>query len=172
MKNKYGGICAEAILVKDEKGKRWMEFSVEDSNMYNGIKTAMICARDITEREELRIKLENSLRWDVVTGLLNRHSFLAETEKMLSNGREIEYILFVLNIEHFKMINDLFGVEAGDNTLKLIASKLIAMYGEKATIARLYADRFVVCLSKEIFNPVTFMGGKSSMMHFLFYIRL
>lgn len=157
LKNKYGGICAEAIPVKDEKGKRWMEVSVEDSNMYNGIKTAMICARDITEREELRIKLENSLRWDVVTGLLNRHSFLAETEKMLSNGREIEYILFVLNIEHFKMINDLFGVEAGDNTLKLIASKLIAMYGEKATIARLYADRFVVCLSKEIFNPVTFM---------------
>ncbi|MFA7067720.1 MAG: EAL domain-containing protein, partial [Acidaminococcaceae bacterium] len=157
LKNQYGGKYNKPIFFENAEGKQCLEFVVEDSALYNNIKTATICMYDITERNKLQIKLKKELQEDELTGLFTRTYFFLETEQMLNANKGTDYVLFVLNIEHFKMINDLFGVDVGDNTLKFVAAKLKTMYGEKATIARLYADRFAVCIAKESFDAVEFM---------------
>ena len=74
----------------------------------------------------IRIELENRLAYiantDVLTEISNRRHFFTlatqkvETEKQLS--------LLMLDIDHFKHVNDKFGHDAGDDVLKYIASNL------------------------------------------------
>ncbi len=155
--NKTGVGYERPLLFENKQKQLWQEFIVEESCLYNGNETAMICVCDVTERNNLESKLKIYAKEDVLTGLSTRARFFLETEKMLQENQGTDYALFVLNIEHFKMINDLYGVDFGDKVLAFIASTLKDMYRNKATIGRLYADRFTVCIPKKIFDPALFI---------------
>lgn len=95
---------------------------------------------DISQREELLLRLTKMARTDDLTDLPNRRSFLerlrAEAERHRRHGRS--FSLAVADIDHFKKINDGYGHEAGDAALVHIArlwgsclrsSDLLARYG-------------------------------------------
>lgn len=84
---------------------------------------------------------------DVLTSLPNRRAMIeAAEEKIAATGTE-PLTLTVLDIDHFKSINDGFGHEVGDNVLKEFARRCAEALGSSYPIGRIGGEEFVVLMS-------------------------
>ena len=85
---------------------------------------------------------------DVLTDIANRHAFQTQVPDMLEtcskdNG---SILLFLVDINNFKDINDYYGHHAGDLILCELANKLTQMAGPRSIVARLGGDEFAVVM--------------------------
>ncbi|MEA5084623.1 MAG: EAL domain-containing protein [Lachnospiraceae bacterium] len=111
--------------------------------------------REIEDRKEIEAanqKLIYRADYDVLTGIYNRQAFCRETAKMLVSEKYKRYVLLRIDVEKFKVINDLFGTETGDEVLCTIALNLKKSLKRLGTYGRLEADHFVCCFPEKIFN--------------------
>jgi diguanylate cyclase (GGDEF)-like protein len=80
---------------------------------------------------------------DVLTGLLNRNTFMIQLEKVLS--QEAESVLVVLDLENFRSFNQRYGHDNGDKLLTLLSDYLISIVPEHQ-VFRLAGDRLALLL--------------------------
>ncbi len=100
--------------------------------------------RDIADRIRLMDLLQKQAATDELTGLPNRRSFTDTTENMLRSSDHIS--IFILDVDHFKTINDTYGHDAGDEVLRVLA-EVGKIYSRQMDIfARLGGDEFVAAL--------------------------
>jgi len=94
----------------------------------------------------LQAELGNLALTDELTGLCNRRGFLAIAERQLKIGRRTGrgIMLFFLDIDGMKEINDSFGHGEGDLALKRVAKALKMSFRDSDVIARLGGDEFAV----------------------------
>ncbi|MFL9841246.1 diguanylate cyclase [Sphingomonas sp. ST-64] len=76
---------------------------------------------------------------DPLTGLLNRRAFLAQ-----AIGRERPQTLLILDLDHFKQVNETIGHDGGDEVLRVVARTLRALAPPDALIARVGGEEFAV----------------------------
>ncbi len=82
---------------------------------------------------------------DGLTGLMNKEGFYRTGEEYLEKHNSQEVRLVYLNIENFKLVNDLFGVKAGDELLQFTGHELKKICDSTGSICSRYeADHFVV----------------------------
>lgn len=94
--------------------------------------------------------VERQANLDGLTGLLNRRAFDAHLERLAQSGASVAMLL--LDVDHFKQINDGYGHLAGDQVLRVIAERLSAAirYPQdplSAIVARLGGDEFAVVIT-------------------------
>ena len=87
-------------------------------------------------------------RYDALTGFYTQAIFSEKTQAILKQNPQNSYIMASFNIERFKFINDLFGVEAGDQVLVQLATLLKNKFKGEAILGRFEADHFMVCFPK------------------------
>lgn len=125
----------EAILsgLFDEKGKA------------NGV---VILIRDITASKKRSNELSYLAQHDMLTGLVNRREFESRMESLLEDSRlnERQHVMFYLDLDHFKIVNDECGHAAGDKVLKLLAEEFKNHLRKDDCIGRLGGDEFGVLL--------------------------
>lgn len=102
------------------------------------------------ERENskrLKQELEFYRRYDSVSGLYNRATFYTETTKMLLNNRQKRFVMLRMDMERFKVINELWGRKEGDKLLRYIGDNLREKLSKESyiTFARTEADIFYLC---------------------------
>lgn len=103
---------------------------------------------DITEElNKASVELFDSTH-DALTGLLTRDAFYSETEKILKSDPNSQYYMICTNIKNFKLVNDLFGSEKGDEFLKEFAKKLKNTQYKTILTGRITGDRFAILLNK------------------------
>lgn len=91
--------------------------------------------------------------YDSLTGLYTFSTFLIETRRMLDENPDAEYAILVLDIERFKVINEMFDMQKGDEVLKVVAAIVEKFVGKvSGTYGRIGSDRFVCCFPKETFD--------------------
>lgn len=92
---------------------------------------------------------------DPLTNLYNYRYFakLLETQYMNHNG--IAFSIIMIDLDHFKQINDTYGHENGNVILKGVADRLTDIVGEKGTVARYGGEEFIILLP-DTGNPVCF----------------
>ena len=105
-------------------------------------------AVDITERKLLEEELQRQARLDYLTGLPNRRSFMDRGEAELSRasryGKPLSILM--LDIDHFKQINDTYGHQAGDLVLKSLAITIQEVLRNVDIIGRLGGEEFASVL--------------------------
>ncbi|RHR25804.1 EAL domain-containing protein [Clostridium sp. AF19-22AC] len=84
----------------------------------------------------------NQLRYDRLTGAYSKEYFYQRVKDTLAESPEKEYDLVCSNVENFKLVNDVFGVAAGDCLLKGIVKICREFVGEKGICGRIGADQF------------------------------
>lgn len=97
----------------------------------------------LLKNENKRLSQQAELDW--LTGLYNRMTVEREVNKRLKENDS--GVLFVLDIDKFKSINDRFGHLAGDQVLQGVAHILINMVFDKDILGRIGGDEFVVFMS-------------------------
>jgi len=111
-------------------------------------------ARDVTERKKAEKKLAYLAYHDTLTGLYNRKAFLEQLEIALTQARQYERegILFYIDLDRFKTVNDTHGHKTGDSLLKEVAHRLRMAVRETDHVCRIGGDEFTIILNnlKEI----------------------
>jgi diguanylate cyclase (GGDEF)-like protein len=84
--------------------------------------------------------------YDVLTGLPNFPLFLDRLTQVIytANSRELGVYVLVANLGHFKHVNEVWGRQAGDQVLEIIAQRLRTGLPEQASIARVAGDSFAI----------------------------
>jgi len=103
---------------------------------------------DITKRKQNEEKLNELATTDDLTGLINRRRFLelSQHEKKRSNRYGSPLSLLMLDIDHFKNINDTYGHPAGDTVLIELKNTSLRMLRGIDIIARVGGEEFAVLL--------------------------
>lgn len=73
-------------------------------------------------------------------------SVLDKEYEKLSNGQSESLSLIMLDLDHFKRINDVYGHQSGNEILMQVADRLLALIGNKGTVARYGGEEFVILL--------------------------
>jgi diguanylate cyclase (GGDEF)-like protein/PAS domain S-box-containing protein len=137
-------------------------FSDDDVRFLCAIATLITSAVD-RHREEQATRQE--ALHDPLTHLPNRTLALDRIAQALARRRRegIDVVIFALDVDRFKMINDSFGHAAGDEVLLTVAPRLIAAVRPSDTVARLGGDEFVViCVGADAAGQATEVAERLS----------
>ncbi|HPS66660.1 MAG TPA: GGDEF domain-containing protein [Holophaga sp.] len=115
-----------------------------------GLRALLTIVIDITQRKEMEVHLRRIAATDPLTGLANRSSFFnrsaAEIRRAERHGHPLAVAM--LDLDHFKQINDTEGHEAGDAALKAFADLCRATVREQDLVARIGGEEFALLLSE------------------------
>lgn len=102
---------------------------------------------------------------DDLTGLYNKSHFMELVRERLDEDTHHDYVIVSSNINDFKIVNDVFGDDAGDRVLIAIARAMREHATETTIYCRLEADRFAMFLRKSNFNPDEFIEIPREVVH-------
>ena len=97
---------------------------------------------------EMKIKAEMEYRadYDSMTGLYNSETFYRKAAAMINEDKDDKFVIISIDIDRFRLINDRYGIDAGNRTLEMIG-KMIREVSPKGSIAKRYqGDVFSVLL--------------------------
>jgi diguanylate cyclase (GGDEF)-like protein/PAS domain S-box-containing protein len=106
-----------------------------------------VCA-DITEKWDKEQLVRHMALHDGLTGLPNRAILMERLgQRVAITAREPRQIaLMFLDLDGFKLVNDSFGHEIGDQVLKTVSKRLLGLLRTSDTVARMGGDEFVILL--------------------------
>ncbi|MEA2220910.1 MAG: hypothetical protein QOJ35_3536 [Solirubrobacteraceae bacterium] len=115
-----------------------------------GSQRFLVQVQDVTHRRRYEENLQYLATHDPLTGLHNRSSFAAQldTHAELVRRYDSAGALLLLDLDHFKYVNDTLGHQAGDHVIARVAKLLAARLRESDVLARLGGDEFAVLLPK------------------------
>ncbi len=140
--------------IKGADEGRWLLGRASTRRQPNGDVVFNGVLLDITDRKLLEARLEDAALTDPLTGLRNRRHFeiaLKEAEKRHA-AADSPYSLMVIDIDHFKQLNDRHGHDAGDDVLRRVADTLRLRSRQSDCVARWGGEEFALLL------PATGLG--------------
>jgi diguanylate cyclase (GGDEF)-like protein len=106
-----------------------------------------VLGRLVEELEEANARLQELASRDALTGAANRRKFNERLEQLvLESNRGRAVALIICDIDHFKLLNDTHGHQAGDDTLVEVARLLMSVCREMDTVCRIGGEEFAVLL--------------------------
>ncbi|MET0372830.1 MAG: diguanylate cyclase [Rhizorhabdus sp.] len=129
------------------RASSWLECTIralvdQDGKVYGAIGAI----RDITLRKEREFSLSLAASTDSLTGALNHAAFMAHIDHALSHLTSSHLALIMIDIDHFKKVNDRHGHPAGDAVLVELAARLRALLRDHDMIGRLGGDELAILL--------------------------
>lgn len=135
--------------------KRWYQCRDQAIRWPDGRLVRMEIATDITDRKKIEEELrkakhraEQLANTDELTGLNNRRSFFALGHRAFKQAKRFEHPISVImiDIDHFKHINDSYGHSVGDFTLQEFAKPLLHLVRDIDIVGRMGGEEFALVL--------------------------
>lgn len=144
-----GGICLIelAIIIYLYVGKLKAEIKLSRQSNLNTQLKADILAHQTADKEQIR----ELKKYDQLTGLYNRPFFLEEIAEILKQAEKTQekVVLYLVNLDNFKDINEQIGPKSGDQLLQEVAYRLSHIGPQDHIhLAHLGADEFAVLVEK------------------------
>ena len=127
----------------------WLDVKIFPYKLqYNHMMGGMAFVEDKTQEKSTQTELEYLAEHDMLTGLLNRRGLYNYVRELMSQDKHKNYysILFYLDLNQFKCINDSLGHSVGDAVLLNVSERLKNFLGTKNHISRLGGDEFIVIM--------------------------
>lgn len=115
----------------------------------------LCCIEDVTEREQEAQQNAHAAHHDILTGLANRKLFaeqlnhaMTQTQQRTTTSQPLAYfVLMMVDLDRFKIINDSHGHSIGDKVLQQVAARLCNAVRDSDLVARLGGDEFAIILA-------------------------
>ncbi len=129
-----------------KSSRKW----ADDETLRQVLAYASRMEQQLIEQQQRIAYLESLSVTDELTGLNNRRGLLQGLERVLAEARRYDEngVLAFIDLDHFKMINDRFGHDAGDAVLRHVAVRLSANIRATDLIGRIGGDEFIVILTR------------------------
>ena len=147
---------------------------IPEKDENNKVQSILAVGREITAYKKLEIKLQNLATTDELTGISNRRSFMDRMAIELASVKryKVSSSLLMIDLDHFKGINDLYGHAGGDATLKFFSELIQKNLRTTDIFGRLGGEEFAIVLHLTPFEAVLNLSErlrflvKSSMLNF------
>ncbi|MDP2000318.1 MAG: diguanylate cyclase [Rhodoferax sp.] len=135
---------------------RW--FSMKVTSVHDAARRIVVSHEDVTSLKAAELASLTLANVDMLTGALSRRNFLnlADQELARSNRYGLPLMVLMLDLDHFKSINDRFGHAAGDKVLQGFVTTVTDVLRESDLIGRLGGEEFAVLLPN-----TTMEGGRA-----------
>ncbi|WP_018700225.1 putative bifunctional diguanylate cyclase/phosphodiesterase [Amorphus coralli] len=146
---RYGSGFTFTYPILTDAGERKVVRVMGEVERDNGLTVGLFgVLQDVTEQKEAERRLWWTANHDPLTGLPNRMLFQDRLSRALEHAKRFdeEIALVILDVDNFKMVNDVYGHEAGDRLLKEISDILLDTIRTTDSIARLGGDEFALIL--------------------------
>lgn len=132
-------------------------FEFEDDDM------TLICfSTDITELHDMKEKLKQQANTDYLTGLYNKRYFNEEANREFSRSirHQLPLSVIVLDIDHFKKVNDTYGHPIGDQVLNMLSKNLLSLVRAEDIVGRIGGEEFGIILSNTTPEEATVLAER------------
>ena len=133
------------MLRGDEQ--RWLEAKVRavaPDARPGSLQGFAVTIRDVTDRKHAELDAIQAAETDALTGLPNRRALLSRLETSLAHAGQRSFAVAIIDLDHFKAINDTHGHQAGDDVLREVAGVLRRMSSHARFFARLGGEEFAL----------------------------
>ena len=153
--------CGEVYTQKsgESKSPYWLTIDAfhktDPQNSYDRVASHYLFSlRDISELKKTQAALEHSATHDQLTGLPNRSFFLSHLRKAMARAERQQTLgaLLFIDLDNFKLINDIKGHLIGDVVLLMMATRLKKTFRNGEIVARLGGDEFTL-IAEDIQSP-------------------
>ena len=138
---KDGECLVGVILITDASAKKRLVY--DEVQLISSVTSVASIA---IKNSRLYERARQEARTDEMTGLLNRKYFYEVLNEELEKNREASLALAIINVDDFKLYNQLYGVKEGDLCLQRIADIIRSSVGESGYTARYGGKEFAVLL--------------------------
>jgi diguanylate cyclase (GGDEF)-like protein/PAS domain S-box-containing protein len=145
---KSGKVRDWEVRLKRKDGTVYFALLNVDQLELGGRKVILTTARDITERKRAEEELAYMATHDALTGLPNRWLLNDRLTLGLAHARRNrqKLALMLLDLDHFKDVNDKLGHTVGDKLLQAVGERLTSLVRKSDTVARMGGDEFMLLL--------------------------
>jgi diguanylate cyclase (GGDEF)-like protein len=147
-------------FTNEDKGKQSFKKAIRDRDQHFFISfsrsldvsgkfsNTIVIIEDITKRKNMENELERLATTDPLTGSKNRRSFLELFKQELKRSKRYtrSFALLMMDVDHFKGINDTHGHDMGDKVLKLLVAKSHSVLRDSDIFGRWGGEEFIILL--------------------------
>jgi diguanylate cyclase (GGDEF)-like protein/PAS domain S-box-containing protein len=143
-----GRVENHEILVRKRDGATFTGLLSSRPIELGGARYILSIFRDIDERKRLENELEHQAHTDALTGVANRRHFLDAVGEQLRRSRETggNSVFMMLDIDHFKRVNDHYGHQLGDSVLLMVTQAVRSVLRASDLFGRIGGEEFAVLL--------------------------
>lgn len=182
--DKYGCVCnlfekGEGFLEKEMGNKSWVEYAYANNHQEHIVKMILkerayyfsihinklnesqsslytLVLTDITKLKKYQYKLEYISRTDTLTNIGNRESFQYHRDKEMAKSKRHQHplSLIMLDIDHFKNINDSYGHDVGDTVLVEMSKAIQNILRKGDIFCRYGGEEFVILVAESPMDDV------------------
>ena len=121
---------------------------IDEDEQVTGLRGIMI---DITQRRRGEEEIQRLAFYDALTGLPNRRRLISYLQELIDSAdyEAANSAVIFIDLDNFKILNDTFGHDVGDDFLKIVAKRLLNSVRQNDLVGRLGGDEFVVVLQND-----------------------
>lgn len=119
------------------------------------IKRVIGTLNDVDDAVRSRRALQYQAEFDILTGIRNAQGFYSKAHSLMRRNPETRYAILRMDINRFKLINDIYGMEEGDKLLQFVAESIDGLISKKGVCGRLNSDIFGICVPYEEESQLT-----------------
>jgi diguanylate cyclase (GGDEF)-like protein len=151
----------EVQLAIDET-KRIYQIRISPLIKMKNRKGLILIFTDITELKELQTKLEYQANYDGLTQIYNRRAFMENCEQdfIVAQKESIPFTVVLMDIDHFKKVNDTYGHHIGDQLLKHAVNIFRDQLTKEQIFARYGGEEFALSLNGYTALEAEFLGNR------------
>lgn len=151
----------EAQLRRSGGEAFWCDMAVRMVHIIGG-RGLLSGTRDITEQKRLEEKLRELATTDALTGALNRRRLLEIAEAELERAARYKHPLSIamLDLDHFKSVNDNFGHHVGDEALRRVASTIRLALRKQDWVGRYGGEELTVVFPETAAGDASMVGER------------
>ncbi|KJY84187.1 diguanylate cyclase [Vibrio galatheae] len=128
--------------------ERWFEASLKPLTLTSGAQYVLWQEKEITNAYLHQAELKKQAETDELTGILNRRAFMLRLEREFDQPKQQHLSCLMVDIDHFKEINDQVGHLSGDDVIVQVAQICQGLIRTSDYIGRLGGEEFGVVLSR------------------------
>ncbi len=143
-----GRVDSFATRLRGRDGRSFWALLSARTMVLSNARVFMVGFSDLTEQKEIEHRLRNLASVDGLTGVFNRRHFFeaASAAMTVAERRGRGSCIAILDVDHFKAVNDLHGHAAGDEALKALTRVCTRMCRDSDVVARYGGEEFVMLL--------------------------
>lgn len=118
--------------------------TVHNESSGNKIIVGRVVSDESVGHASTAMEIMNELQYDSLTGVYNKKTITEYAKKRISEEKEKRIVIAILDVDHFKSVNDSFGHLYGDKVLARVGGRLKEIVGEDGVIGRIGGDEFMI----------------------------